>query len=51
MSASKWCILCLRGHGTQKASVKALQIVKDEFYRETDLFGNAPEEKVLWTRT
>lgn len=51
MSASKWCILCLRGHGTQKASVKALQIVKDELYRETDLFGNAPEEKLLWTRT
>ena len=32
-------ILCLKGHDTQKASVKAHLTVKDEFYRETDLFG------------
>ena len=46
---SEWGILCLKGHGTQKPSVKALQTVKDEFYREIDLFGRAPEEKLLWT--
>ena len=40
-------ILCLKGHDTQKASVKAHLTVKDEFYRETDLFG----KKLLWIRS
>ena len=49
MNDSEWCILCLKGHGTQNPSVKALLTVKDEFYREIDMFGSAPEEKLLWT--
>ena len=50
MNASEWSILCLSGSGTQKASVKAPQAVKDEFYGETDLFGSALEEKLLWIK-
>ena len=46
MNASEWSILCLSGSGTQKAP----QAVKDEFYGETDLFGSALEEKLLWIK-
>ena len=33
----------------QKLSVEALSTVKDELYREIDLFGNASEEKLQWS--
>ena len=40
MNDSEWCILCLKGPGTHKPSVKAIQTVKDEFYGKIDLFGS-----------
>ena len=49
MNDSEWCILCLKGHGTQKASVKTHLTVKDEL--ETDLFGSVPPKKLLWIRS
>ena len=51
MNDSEWCILSLKVHGTQKASLKALLTVKDEFYRETDFFCSVPEEKLQWKRS
>ena len=46
----RWCILCLRAWNAKTECESTLiQTVKDEFYRETDLFGSDPEEKLLWT--
>ena len=49
LNDSEWCIQYLKGHGTGKVSVAALENVKDELYGEMDLFSNASEEKFQWT--